>query len=480
MDVPAEAKGEELAPQASRVSSRSSGRDKSHSQTDGSLTNNLLRLERRLSKIELQKEQATMEVQQFVSNLTSQLKITMEQVNNMTHLLIDRKPNPQRFRLLRHIAKQLRVLMVTTGDEVSVSWSSGDIVDGVEEEGLSEEEVPVESSAPTEVEKPEEEEELELEQPLCYSPEKMLTELLDLKSQFCALTNKVNELAAALLKQDSQRLMDQMKDLSETVRDIKLYMASNKEATNGMMTRLNDCVYQIQVLKKSASHLDEVKIDKTEVELLLAEKVDFQQLATKVSLEQLEEYKARLEQMFCEVRHIVSLNEKNVLQIIDNLRMTLGIDALELSLKDFREMIERRVQIIAEALQKYMEMTNDDCAAAAGRVKVMQDLACLACDTTCVMRTVERSKVPSLPNAKGSTGLGPIVTYELGQIRKSGIMGYYRKDEFPHSTSAWTKGASGVPMVKCTPRHAGGSHTTHTADEHMQKVILSKKTSGWT
>jgi len=226
--------------------------------------------------------------------------------------------------------------------------------------------------------------------------------------------------------------------------------------------------------------LDEVKIDKTEVELLLAEKVDFQQLATKVSLEQLEEYKARLEQMFCEVRHIVSLNEKNVLQIIDNLRMTLGIDALELSLKDFREMIERRVQMIAEALQKYMEMTNDDCAAAAGRVKVMQDLACLACDTTCVMRTVERSKVPSLPNAKGSTGLGPIVTYELGQIRKSGIMGYYRKDEFPHSTSAWTKGASGVPMVKCTPRHAGGSHTTHTADEHMQKVVLSKKNTGWT
>jgi len=478
MEQSAEAKAEDLVPQASRVSSRSSTREKSR--VDGSLTNNLTRLERRLSKIELQKEQAAMEMQQFASNLTGQLKITMEQVNNVTHLLIDRKPNPQRIKILRHIAKQLRVLMGTTGDEVSVSWSSGEIVGAEEEECLEEEEVQEESSAPTEVEKPEEEEELGLEQPLCYSPEKMLNELLDLKSQFCALTNKVNELAAALLKQDSQRLMDMMKDLGETVRDIKLYMASNKEVTSGMMIRLNDCVSQIQTLKKSAAHLDEVKIDKTEVELLLAEKVDFQQLATKVSLEQLEEYKARLEQMFCEVRHIVSLNEKNVLQIIDNLRMTLGIDALELSLKDFREMIERRVQMIAEALQKYMEMTNDDCAAAAGRVKVMQDLACLACDTTCVMRTVERSKVPSLPNAKGSTGLGPIVTYELGQIRKSGIMGYYRKDEFPHSTSAWTKGASGVPMVKCTPRHAGGSHTTHTADEHMQKVVLSKKNTGWT
>jgi len=199
MEQSAEAKAEDLVPQASRVSSRSSTREKSR--VDGSLTNNLTRLERRLSKIELQKEQAAMEMQQFASNLTGQLKITMEQVNNVTHLLIDRKPNPQRIKILRHIAKQLRVLMGTTGDEVSVSWSSGEIVGAEEEECLEEEEVQEESSAPTEVEKPEEEEELGLEQPLCYSPEKMLNELLDLKSQFCALTNKVNELAAALLKQ---------------------------------------------------------------------------------------------------------------------------------------------------------------------------------------------------------------------------------------------------------------------------------------
>ncbi|XP_070138882.1 uncharacterized protein [Drosophila bipectinata] len=462
----------EGVPLASRVSSRSSTRDKSHTRLDGSI-GNVSRLERRVSKMELQKEQASMEMQQFVTSLTGQLKLTMEQVNNVTHLLIDRKPNPQRIKVLRNIAKQLRVLMMT-GDEVSVSWSSGEI-HGVEEEEMMEEEVP-ESSTPTELEKPEEEQELGLEPTLCYSPDKMLNELLDLKSQFCALTNKVNELAAALLKQDSQRLMEMMRELQDTVRDIKLYVAGNKESSSTMMSRLNDATTQIVILKKSVAHLDEVKIDKNEVELLLAEKVDFQQLATKVSLEQLEEYKARLEKMFCEVRHIISLNEKNVLQIIDNLRMTLGIDALELSLKDFREMIEKRVHMIAEALQKYMEMTNDDCAAAAGRVKVMQELACLSCDTTCVMRTVERSKVPSLPTAKGSTGLGPIVTYELGNIRKSGIMGYYRKDEFPHATSAWTKG---VPMVKCTPRHAGGSHTTHTHEDHMQKVVLSKRNTGW-
>ncbi|XP_022231996.2 coiled-coil domain-containing protein 96 [Drosophila obscura] len=466
-------------PLISRATSRTSQR-RSHGRLDGSLVGNLTRLEKRMSKVEMHKEQANMEMQTFVTTMTGQMKLTMEQLNNVTHLLIDRKPNPDRFKLLRHIARQLRVLMRAADDEVSISWTSGEAV--IEEMEAMEEEMEEEttvSTTPTEAEKPEEEETLDLEQHLCYSPDRMLNELLELKSQFCALTNKTNELAAALLKQDAQHLMDSMQDLQETVREIKLYMATNREATQSMLTQVNANVAQIVQLKKSVTHLDEMKIDKTEVELLLAEKVDFDQLATKVSLEQLEEYKARLEKQFCEVRHIISLNEKNVLQIIDHLRMTLGIDALELGLKDFRELIEKRVAMIAEALQKYMEMTNDDCAAAAGRVKVLQDLACISCDTPCVMRTVERSKVPSLPAAKGSSGLGPLVTYELGQIRKSGIMGYYRKDEFPHCASAWTKGTAGAPMVKCVPRHAGGLHTTHTADDHMQKVVLSKKTSGW-
>ncbi|BFF96058.1 formin-like protein 16 [Drosophila madeirensis] len=474
---PAEA---EETPLLSRAASRTFQR-RSQPRMDGSVTGNLTRLEKRLSKVELQKEQASIEMESFVATMTGHMKLTMEQLNNVTHLLIDRKPNPDRFKLIRNIARQLRALMrAADNDEMSISWTSGEAV--VEEMEAIEEEMGEEGSASTtatEVEKPEEEETLDLEQQLCYSPDRMLNELLELKSQFCALTNKTNELAAALLKQDAQHLMNNMKDLQETVREIKMYMSSNRESTQSMLSQVNANVVQISQLRKSVTHLDELKIDKTEVELLLAEKVDFDQLATKVSLEQLEEYKARLEKQFCELRHIISVNEKNVLQIIDHLRMTLGIDALELGLKDFRELIEKRVAMIAEALQKYMEMTNDDCAAAAGRVKVLQDLACVSCDTPCVMRTVERSKVPSLPAAKGSTGLGPIVTYELGQIRKSGIMGYYRKDEFPHCASAWTKGTAGVPMVKCVPRHAGGTHTTHTADEHMQKVVLSKKTSGW-
>ncbi|KAH8391768.1 hypothetical protein KR215_002774 [Drosophila sulfurigaster] len=464
----------------SRASSRTSKLDKTPSRAEGSMIGSLAKLERRISRVELQKEQKEMEMQNYLSVVTGQLKLTMEQLNNVTHLVLDRKPDPDRMKLLRHIARQLRVLMRVADDEVSISWTSGEAV--VEELEVAEEEEEeqsalAESSTPTEVAKPEEE--MELDQHLCYSPERMLKELLELKSEFCGLTNKVNELSAELLKQDAKRLIEMMQEMQAAMREVKLGSAANNEANQGMLTKLNNAITQIASLKNSVAHLDELKIDKADVELLLAEKVDFPQLATKVSLEQLEEYKERLEKQFCEVRYIINVNEKNVLQIIDGLRMTLGIDSLELSLKDFRELIEKRVALIAEALHKYMEMTNDDCAAAAGRVKVMQDLACISCDTPCVMRTMERSKLPVPASAKASTSLGPLITYELGQIRKSGIMGYYRKDEFPHSTNAWTQGMGTVPVSKCVPRHAGGLHTIHTAEEHMQKVVLSKKHAGW-
>lgn len=452
--------------------------------SEGSVIGSLAKLEKRISKVELQKEQKDVEFETFATAMAGQIKLTMEQLNNVTHMMLDRSPNPNRMKMLRNAARQLRVLMrVHDGSEMSVSWSTSDeAVEELEGEEMEEEMMQGESSsssAPTEVSK-QQEEEMEIEQLLCYSPERMLTELLELKSEFCSLTNKVNQLSAELLKQDAKRLMELMQEMQMTMRDIRLATAANSEANQAMQTKLNAAVLQITTLKNSVAHLDEIKIDQADVELLLAEKVDFPQLATKVSLEQLEDYKDRLEKQFCEMRHIINVNEKNVLQIIDDLRMTLGIDSLELTLKDFRELIEKRVALIAEALHKYMEMTNDECAAAAGRVKVMQDLACISCDTPCVMRTVERSKLPRPANAYASVSLGPLVTYELGQIRKSGIMGYYRKDEFPHSTNAWTKGATMAPVSKCVPRHAGGLHTIHTAEEHMQKVVLSKRNTGWT
>ncbi|XP_017027044.1 uncharacterized protein C16orf96 homolog [Drosophila kikkawai] len=458
------------------VSTRSSHR-KMASTIDATV---ITRLEKRVSLIEMNREKTSMDMELLMNHLKAQLKLTIEQVNNVAHILIDRRRDPKRIKIVRLFAKQLKALTETGGSrEVSVSWSSDELEGGpYEEEGLIEDDILEEDysmlSQPT---PPQPEDDLLADMPL--GMERMHNDVVYLKSQVCALTNKVNELAAAMVKQDCQIFLGKFEELQRAIQDLHVFQTSTKEITSNTLKILNGAVKQIENLQSSALLLEERKCDRLEMELLMAEKVNFQQLATKVSLQHLEEHKFTLEQMFCEVRHVVSENERNILQIIDNLRMTLGIDAMEVGLKDFRQMIEKRVGMIADALQRYMEMTNDDCAAAAGRVKVLQDLACLSCDSTCLMRTVERQKLPSFPTAKGSVGQAPIVAYDIGQIRGTGVMGYYRKDEFPCSPHAWTKGTSRIPLPKCNPRHAGGVHTIHTAEEHMQKVVLSKRNSGW-
>ncbi|XP_020802351.1 uncharacterized protein LOC110179238 isoform X1 [Drosophila serrata] len=471
--TPSRKEGESL------LSARSSHR-KLPSTVDPSVVTTIMRLEKRLSLIEVNNEKAVVDMEQFVSHFKVQMMLTIEQINNVAHILIDRKRDPHRIKVVRLFAKQLKALLQTgSTKEISVSWSSDDVdVDADQEEDLIEDDFLEEDySGMAEFTASQPSAFLKGDMPLGL--ERVYNDVVHLKTQVCALTNNVNDLADLMVKHDCQVLLGKFGQLQNGIQDLHVFKSSTQEATSHIMDILNGATKQIDNLQRSALLLDERKSDRMEVELMMAEKVNFEQLGTKVSLEQLEDFKFTLDKMFCEVRNVVSENERNVLEIIDNLRMTLGIDAMEVGLKEFRQMIEKRVGMIADALQGYMEMTNDECAAAAGRVKVMQDLACLSCDTTCLMRTVERQKLPSMPTAKGSVGLAPLVAYDVGQIRGTGLMGYYRKDEFPCSPHAWTKGTSRVPLDKCNPRHAGGVHTVHTAEEHVQKVVLSKRNSGW-
>ncbi|KAH8257989.1 hypothetical protein KR038_003767 [Drosophila bunnanda] len=465
----------------SLLSVRSSHR-KLPSTVDPSVVGSIMRLEKRLAVIEINNEKALVDMEQFVSHFKLQMMLTIEQVNNVAHILIDRTRDPQRLKVVRIFAKQLKALLETGGTkEVSVSWSSDEAdVDACQEEDLMEDDfLEEEDSALAEFRASGRSGSLKGEAPWPLGLERVHDEVVHLKTQVCALTNNVNDLSDLMVKHDCEVLLGKFGELQNGIQDLHVFKSTTQEVTSHIMEILNGASKQIDYLQKSALLLDDRKSDKMEVELMMAEKVNFEQLGTKVSLEQLEDFKLKLDNMFCELRNIVNENERNVLQIIDNLRMTLGIDAMEVGLEAFRQKVEKRVGSIADALQRYMEMTNDECAAAAGRVKVMQDLACLSCDTTCLMRTVERQKLPSLPKAKGSVGLAPIVAYDVGQIRGTGLMGYYRKDEFPCSPHAWTKGTSRVPLEKCNPRHAGGLHTVHTAEEHVQKVVLSKRNSGW-
>lgn len=311
---------------------------------------------------------------------------------------------------------------------------------------------------------------------LCYSNERLMDELLDLKSELCQLINKVNELTAKILQQESQQTVRYIKELQEQMKDSKNQITILKSQVEADGLNINQLNSNTDKMQKNIEELRVEKVDKTELDILLSDKVDYTQLQRKVSLDQLLELQCRMDKRLCEVSRVINENDARFRKTIEELENTLGFAAIEGILNKFRDQIEDKINNVQSILQKYMDSTNDECAAAGARVKVLQDLTCLSCDTNCVMRSMEKAKVAKLPNAHASNMLSPVITYELGTIRKSGVMGYYRKDDFPHAPNAWMGNKNNnFPMKQCVPRHAGGPHTTHTAKERMAKMSVSKK-----
>ncbi|XP_065357386.1 uncharacterized protein nis [Calliphora vicina] len=443
----------------------------------------------RISKIEASAQQISLpkELSSGIAIMKDQLEFVMEQLLLLTFLTLSKKPDTQQIQILHTMAQALREIkkdnIYIQGSNrlqlptvPSLNWRSS----GLQlNEDLSENDIletQNSGSAHTHTIEAQSAYQDELEGHLCYSPEKLLDQMMQLKSEFCLLANKVNELSSHLLQQESHRTLGLIHEIQEQIRDIKLTTINLKETQSRLDGRLSSNQSNIENMKINIEELIAEKVDKTQLEIQLADKVDYVQLQRKVSLDQLLELQCRIDKKFCEMLRQINENYKKFSQITDNLNETLGFAAIDGILKAFKENITKDVQALRELLKNYIESTNDDCAAAGARIKVLQDLACLSCDTNCVMRTMEKAKVAKLPSAHASNILSPLITYELGSIRKSGIMGYYRKDEFPHATDAWlARQSNGLNDLKqCFPRHAGGQHTTNNAKERVEKMSNRK------
>lgn len=446
--------------------------------------------EKRLTSVRSEKPEVIDSFQKGIAVMKEQLELTMEQLLNITTIYLDTEDDVHKINRLQKQAGRLRRLLdanefieatqLARDSELSGSWVGLEEMEEEQELSLNDEDVDVvsqpsqrastrESAASYAPPDP-----LALDEHVSYPPEKILDQLLQLKSEFCVLTNKVNEISATILEQDCQRTTLILQELQDQMREVKYFTASLKDLQDTLESKQNQSAENINQINATIQEIMEEKIDKGEIEILLADKVDYKQLQRKASIEQIDEMKCELEKQFCELKRTIEEKDDSMQKMIDNLRETLGYDSIEEIMQKMKEKIDHDLRQLADTLQKYMDSTNDECAAAGARIKVLQDLACLSCDTTCVMRTMEKAKVPKMANAHATAILSPLITYELGSIRKSGLMGYYRKDEFPHAPNAWMN-RQNVSMKSCVPRHAGGSHTTSTAKERVEKVLLNKK-----
>lgn len=439
--------------------------------------------------VPLQANSSFIRMNKGVSIMKDQLELAMEHLHLLTSVLIDKRTDAFHMEHLHNLTTKLRKIQRENTyiegvhnfdlEDFSVSWHESEFGSEEDQEEVAEEHR-VSSTKTTSTIEPEPieqriaNEQYELDLHICYSPEKLLDQLLDLKREFCLMTNKVNEITAKLNEHDCLRTMQILNELVEQTREARSNIFNSKDSQERLEGKLGRLIQTVDDLSGVVETIRIEKVDKTELDILLADKVDYNQLMRKVSHEQLQQLLCRFEKQFCELHKILKQNDSKVARMLEDIRSILGIDNIDILFKEFKDKVDEDIRKLRDTLQHYIEATDDDCAAAGARIKVLQDLACISCDTTCVMRTKEKNKVGKLPNARPSNMISPLITYELGSIRKSGIMGYYRKDEFPHAPNAWLN-RQNVGIKNCVPRHAGGPHTSHTAKEHVEKVLLNKK-----
>ncbi|XP_013101022.2 uncharacterized protein LOC106082838 [Stomoxys calcitrans] len=420
----------------------------------------VLRIENRVSKVEIWLSKLA-ELDNFFTGIAimkDQLELAMQQLLLLTYLTLSKKPDCEKAlklfdmaQILHSICKENTAIKGSNRFELpsepSLTWRLSELQ--LEEATSSDDIWEMQTSPqPQHQASTDHLRQFEPEGCLCYSPGKLLDQLMELKTHFCILTNKVNELTAKLVKQEAQQTLSRMQEMQEQMKVLQLSVTNLKEQQERAEIRLTNNILNVENIKRTLEDVLVAKIDKTEVELQLADKVDYNQLQKKVSLDQMLEIQCRLDKRFNEVFRQIKENDKKLDMSVETLQQTLGYGAIEGILNTFRQQIENKIKSLHDMLQKYVDATNDDCAAAGARVKVLQDLACLSCDTNCVMRTMEKSKVGKLRNAHASPSLSPFITYEVGNIRKSGLN---------------------------AGRHAGGLHTTNTARDRVEKILLNGK-----
>ncbi|XP_061401457.1 uncharacterized protein LOC133337221 [Musca vetustissima] len=395
-----------------------------------------------------------------VAIMRDQLMLATEQQLLLTFLTLSKKPDMQKVHQLLDLTQTLRIAKKENinikssqrfdiPDTQSLEWHLSDLQLG---DAITEQDILDAQTSCTRAYEPnvttDHPSQYELEGCLCYSPGKILDQLLQLKGDFCTINNKVNEVTARIVNQERQQTMVLIQELQEQMREAKLDISNLKDQLERSDIRLTNNTLNIENVKRNIDSIIAEKVNKTELDIMLADKVDYNQLQRKVSLDQLLEVQCRIDKRFCEAFKQIKDNDKKLNETAETLRQTLGFASMEGILQTFKQTIESQIWSLRDALQKYVDSTNDEYAAAGARVKVLQDLACLSCDNTCVMRTMEKANVAKLPNAHATQSLSPVITYELGAIRKNGL-----------------------PQA----RHAGGPHTTSTAQERVEKVLLSGK-----
>ncbi|KAI4488654.1 hypothetical protein M0802_011404 [Mischocyttarus mexicanus] len=240
-----------------------------------------------------------------------------------------------------------------------------------------------------------------------------------------------------------QELQDDMKKINETADNIRENTASNN--------------IKVDKIMEEVEYLQKAKADYEEMRTSLADKVDFENLKHKVSIEDFDEACQDISEGMKEIIEQLQQSNENANNIFDQLAKEIEEKVDKLEIKPLQNYLNKYAKFVDEKIKQSIKERNE--STAAGTTKMIRGLHCLSCTKEAVMKTEETGRIeaPAMPGTKSTK---PNLTYHLDQIRKQQIPLPSIKDrKAMEKIKAFCLEVEAACDDNTSNRYCGGSHT---------------------
>ncbi|CAO1358271.1 unnamed protein product [Diamesa tonsa] len=183
-------------------------------------------------------------------------------------------------------------------------------------------------------------------------------------------------------KNDNEKSVKRIESLSNLV----------EQHTNNITYLLNDREQNVKTLnsvKNQMNFLKESKVDRDDLDVILAEKADYNVVQNKVSIDQFDATKRDISQNLIDIITQITDKEMEWQKSLNEMHNIVESKLDKEEIAPFKNYIKQKVNGIQDRL-KTLATLKSDAEAAGTKKEIMKHLKCISCNSEAVMRTKEQ------------------------------------------------------------------------------------------
>lgn len=247
--------------------------------------------------------------------------------------------------------------------------------------------------------------------------DKTVKQIMFVKKDICKLADRIEEIAENSSKRRSSSGLN-LAEIHQEISTLRDFIDKTNTGLDRLILDQQSSTRVIKCLAKNAEDLAKNKLDKDEIDELLAEKADYVVLQRKVSTEYVDNFRKNLENQINEV--ILKL-EENISLLnckIRSINADLEKQKKDQTLAEFKCKTEKDIAALKQKINQISSIKKD-IDAAGTKLKCLRNVNCISCNQDAVMKTMEANAIGKLEKQQPNNSISPMVAYELSDLRQN-------------------------------------------------------------